>query len=623
VGGESVINDRRLSWILLLVLSIALVYGTWILPFRFPPRQFVIGASYEVGFNNGVSFLVYLICVPLMAFVTGGLLQVQRGVNPRQAGSGRLADKVAAVVIASHVALFAALYAYKGRFVFGESLYFQSLLYRMSTGEVPYVDFSFYYGPLMLYPSYWLSRVAGLDLAYGIWFIATYVVGLIFLYVALRVILVQERTRAFWFVLLALGLFNPLTGVNVTFTRYLFPSMVFLAAAGFVLRGGRARGALASALLAAAVAYSFEVAALSIGAVVLVWFAFAFGTLMLRMAGLARGHSQVPPASVSTVRAIALLAIGGCLSAAFFLFVDPTGQGLRTYPAIAESYSGGAHNVPIYPHLPFIALAAITVVTLAIVVRLAWRGLGDEVTLGVAAYSLVALMAQRAAFGAAEPSHFAFFGLPMFCLALYMSGFLSDPQAARTCLAAVLVVGIVLPMQYYHAMEFVPFFTHRLNAGTEALEGTSVADAPSRTLEQNLRDVVEAVGTTHPYLMYEMEYSSLPVYRDFGLRYATYYTMLINARDTAGVNTVIDDVRHHQAIVVARARDLHGLEPPPRSRAVVRLLDLLSGAHTAGSDLNAVLMKSRSRLTDPFLAFIRREYIPVYERNGLMAFAPR
>jgi hypothetical protein len=311
------------------------------------------------------------------------------------------------------------------------------------------------------------------------------------------------------------------------------------------------------------------------------------------------------------------------LSALFFLLVDPSGQGLRTYPAIAESYSGGAHNVPIYPHLPFIALSVISIVTLAMVVRLVWQRSGDDVTLGVAAYSLVALMAQRAAFGAAEPSHFAFFGLPMFCLALYMSGYMSDPETLRTFLAAVLVVGIVLPMQYYHAMEFVPFFTHRMNASAAASNSPSAAGVSSQTLEQNLRDVVRSVGTTQPYLMYEMEYSSLPVYRDFGLRYPTYYTMLINARDMEGVNRVIDDVRGNRAIVVARAQDLHGLQPPRRSTGVLRLLDVLSGAHTAGSDLNAVLMKSRSRLTDPFLAFVRAEYVPVYDRNGLMAFAPR
>ena len=137
------IPDRRAAIGVLIALSIALLYGTWILPYRFPPSQFVIGASYEVGFNNAVSFLAYLICVPLIALVAAPLLPA---FGTRPIGAVRehgLADRTAAVVILGHVFLFAALYAYKGRFVFAEGLYFQSLLYRMSTGEIPYLQFSF------------------------------------------------------------------------------------------------------------------------------------------------------------------------------------------------------------------------------------------------------------------------------------------------------------------------------------------------------------------------------------------------------------------------------------------------------------------------------------------------
>jgi hypothetical protein len=172
-------------------------------------------------------------------------------------------------------------------------------------------------------------------------------------------------------------------------------------------------------------------------------------------------------------------------------------------------------------------------------------------------------------------------------------------------------------------MEFVPFFAHRLHLGVAS--GPSVAGvAPSsEELEQNLRDVVRTVGTGHPYVMYEMEYSSLPVYRDFRLRYATYYTMLITARDRAGMQDVIDQIRAKRAVVVAREQDVGGLEPPRRSTGLTRVLDVLSGAHTAGSDLNAVLMKSRARLTAPFLEFVRTEYVQVYGRNGLVAYGPR
>lgn len=599
-------TSRR--WIdrgLLAALAAALLYGTSILPYRFPQPEFVIGASNEVGFNNSVSFLAYLVCVSLIAWLVSRMLPDPESPSSTSRSGGVV---VAAALIAAHVAVFAALYAYKGRFVFAEGLYFQSLLYRMSTGEIPYLDFSFYYGPLMLYPAYWLSRLVGLDLAYGVWFTATYATGLIFLYAVLRTVLQDRQVRTFWFVLLAVGLFNPLTGLNETFTRYLFPSVVFLLAAAFLQRGGAARGLGTALLLAAASTYSFEVAALSIAAVLLLTLAFA----------------SIATPSLRTVlgRAAILLAVGVACSVAFFLAVDPTGSALREYPDVARSYSGGAHNVPIYPHLPFLALAGITIVALGALLNVVLRGRDRVVAVSAAAYAVIAIIAQRAAFGAAEPSHFAYFGVPMFCLALFLTTQMPRGHAARSCLTVALVVGIMLPMQYYHAMEFVPFFTARRHLARPAA-ATGNAPVSSADLDRDLRDVVRTVGTDRPYLMYEMEYASLPVFRDFKLRYATYFTMLITARDHAGIERAIGEIRRKGAVVVARKQDLSGLERPRRSAGVWKWLDVLSGAHTAGSDLNEALLKSRTRLTQPFLAFVQTEYVPLYDRHGLVAYGPR
>lgn len=608
---------------LLAILSMVLVYGTWILPYRFPPQQFVIGASYEVGFSNTVSFLAYVICIGLLSLVATRLVETR---IPRRASSRspHFADAIAAAVVLGHVLLFAALYAYKGRFVFAEGLYFQSLLYRMAIGEIPYVDFGFYYGPLMLYPAHWLGLVLGLDLAYGIWFITTYALGLIFLYIVVRFCVKQEGARAFWFVFLALGLFNPLTGLNETFTRYLFPSVVFLGSAHFFRTGGVQRGLVASVVFAAAITYSFEVAVLSIAGVLLLALALSAGPRLLPLFGVRRSAQTLLRIGPIVARAGALLFMAATLSTVFFLVVDPSGRALKEYPAIARSYSGGAHNVPIYPHLPFIALAAVTVAALATAIRMVLRNEDELIGLAALAYAGVAVIAQRAAFGAAEPSHFAFFGLPIFCLALFLTARWRSERAAQAWLAAVLVVGIMLPMQYYHVMEFVPFFSERLPAtGSRGPQESGEDSSPRTGLEQDLRNVVRAVGNNHPYVMYEMEYSSLPVYRDFKLRYATYYTMLITARDQAGIEQVIDEVRSRRAVVVVRKENLSSLQPQRRSTGVLRWFDGLSGAHTAGSTLNDVLLKSRSRLTAPFLKFVQTEYKPIYHHNGLIAYGPR
>jgi hypothetical protein len=47
----------------------------------------------------------------------------------------------------------------------------------------------------------------------------------------------------------------------------------------------------------------------------------------------------------------------------------------------------------------------------------------------------------------------------------------------------------------------------------------------------------------------------------------------------------------------------------------------LSGAHTGGSGLAAILLQSKSRLMAPFLDFVKTECVPLYDQHGLMAFA--
>lgn len=632
------IRSRTTAWAVLGALTAGLLLATAALPYLFPPSAFVVGASYEVGFNNTVSFLGYVLLVPLLAIIVARLLPplaCAEAVQWRWQVS-RQSHLVAVAVIAGHVALFAGLYAYKGRFVFAESLYFQSLLYRMSGGEFPFTDFSFYYGPLMLYPAHWLTGLVGLDAAYGVWFITTYLVGLVFLYVVVGFTTRNPRATSLWFAFLSLGLFNPLTGLNVTFTRYLFPSIICLAATRFLRGGGWAQGALAAVLLGAALTYSFEVAALSVGIVGLLAVVFAAShdvsgavTHVARRVLSLPLEDPKPPteaptaASITLARVFALLTIATCLAVVVFLVTDPSGRSLREYPKIAVSYSGGAHNVPIYPHLPFLTLSAVTVAAFAVAIRAAAHGQLPSV---LAAYAILTLVSQRASFAAAEPSHFAYFGLPVFLLAVIAAGLFARTPVGEAALAAFLLIGIALPMQYYHLSEFVPFLEQRLFSvpgNTASLDAPTSVPPSREAVTQELRALVGKIGSARPYVMYEMDYDCLPVYRDFGLRYALYSTMLINARDHDGIRRAIDEVRSRNAVVVIRRQDLDGTEQPRRSQGVARLLDWLSGAHSGGSDLSAVLLQSKMRLMAPFLEFVRTEFVPLYEGPALVAYGAR
>jgi hypothetical protein len=306
---------------------------------------------------------------------------------------------------------------------------------------------------------------------------------------------------------------------------------------------------------------------------------------------------------------------------ASFLSIDPSGRALGDYAAVARSYAAGAHGLPIYPHLPFIALTLVTVAGLAGLVRVMARMKSPEYLPLAIGYGLMALMAQRAAFGAAEPSHFAYFGLPVFLIALFVTSRFQRQYFTRTCLSLTLIVGIILPMQYYYLTEFAPFVAQRLGGSAGTGDDTAeVTPQPAMTTEEALRDIVQALGSGHPYLMYDLEYYSLPVYREFGLRYPTYFTMMVNAREPRGVRRFIEEVRDRNAIVVVPRSSLGTAEPAVTSAGFWGMLDSLSGAHARGSKLAVSAFRSKQRLEAPFLVFLESEFVPMYERGGLVAF---
>jgi hypothetical protein len=318
-----------------------------------------------------------------------------------------------------------------------------------------------------------------------------------------------------------------------------------------------------------------------------------------------------------------VVTVGGLLAAAAcFLAIDSSGRALHDYPVTAWSYASGAHNVPIYPHLPFLALSGVTVATLGALLRGSVQASSPGLLPVLATAAVLAFVDERAAFAAAEPLHFAYHGLPTFLLALFVAARVAYSARAQRALAVVLLVGIMLPMQYYHFAEFLPFLARSVSTPVLAAPPAVEPEPTGIALERALRQLVQTVGTDRPYVMYEMEYNSLPVYRDLRLKYATYSTMLITARNETGIRRAIEEVRQRRAAVVVRKHDLAGLERPRRSTPLFRLLDLVSGAHTAGSELNALLLTSKTRLMTPFLSFVRTEYAPVYDRDGLVAFVP-
>lgn len=621
--------------------GLVLLVGTCIIPYAFPPNMFVKGASFEVGFNNAVAYMWYVCFLwgPALALMS---LLPDPSVRTDPEETARINFWPTAVVWAAlllHAALFGALYFYKGQFVFAEALYFQTLLHRMTLGDMPYLDFSFYYGPAMLYPGYVLTKVLSVEAAYGAYFVVTYLAGLYLLYLVVQAALGERAAVHRWFLFFAIAFFNPWTGLNVTFLRYLLPiASVLVALAYFKI--GTLRGLFgAGTLLAFTMLYTFEAGSVAAATIVVLaltpsflywlsrrlnWLSWAgIGALVLpEHVGSNDTNGWRPTSQTAFLRRVlSLLGLVLILCTLVFLSIDPSGQALRLYPAIALSYSAGAHNVPIYTNLPMLALVGLTVCALAFLLKVArYGGVSRHYDLVIGGVAVVLLM-ERGAFGVAEPTHFAYYGMPLFLSCLFLVRWVGNRKVAEVGLAVVLGVGIALPLQYYHATLVTPFLEGRRILRASAVDAERSMERKG-VIQQTLTTVVQRLGNDRPYLMYRLDYYSFPIYRKLGLKYPTYFTMLSNARTYDDMRLVLEQIRDNRAVIVGRRQDLFPDQSLTREPEHTNVLDWISGAHTAGSYLSTQMLRSEDRLTQPFRDFVQASYVVVLEINGIIALQP-
>ncbi|WP_461308357.1 hypothetical protein, partial [Albidovulum sp.] len=174
-------------------------------------------------------------------------------------------------------------------------------LHRMRTGDIPYRDFEFLYGPLMLYPAYWWTEIAGWSLpAYY-----AYIAFLEALVLLALVAVIQRHVTGFWprlgaFLLLSGFYFNALLGPNQNGLRKLAGVLVLLWLAHRPMARGRWLGAgVAIGLL---LAYSQEFGA-----------ATAVGVAALYLALAGKGRDWRPLGALAAIGAVSALVWLGTL----------------------------------------------------------------------------------------------------------------------------------------------------------------------------------------------------------------------------------------------------------------------------------------------------------------------
>jgi len=375
----------------------------FVLPWHLPVRGPVDSQSYVFGFHNAAALVGLAGILAFLAWQRASSAE-KRGQDQRLFSELFLTTPqhptkglylTAGCALLSSLTIFA-WWMYLPYGFFGESAYFLTRLDMVTMGFLPFRDFDFGYGPVMLWLPWALSRFSSGFLPIDTSYILT--VGLFFFLGIFALHFVTRRIRlpGPWqtIVLLfgALSFFNLTLGIQYTPIRFLYPMM-----AAFLCheqaRQGWARGFVASFFL--------PLGGLMLGPEV------GLVTILAILAGLL-GYWQSNRAKTLACFSASLVALGVTR-----LIFGPD------YFDIILSFGGGAYNFPIFPAPYILGLLGLS---LWILPRIFSSSLGRGES-GSLCLSLLVCMGLflPAALGRCDPGHVLLNGSGIFLISIAAS----------------------------------------------------------------------------------------------------------------------------------------------------------------------------------------------------------
>ena len=583
-----------------------LLPGVFVLPYVFPPSSSILSASALAGFNNSVAYVCYVLALCLLAFTLAGRFSAPVAFLRVSASRPLFTVPPLPVigVMIGYVGLFDVSYRLTHGFVFAEALYFQDAAYRVQAGATPFVDFNFFYGPLLVYPTALLSHYLGLQAGYATYYVASYLAGLYFLYILFAALIEDRRWAIGWFLLFAVGFINPITGLNYTFARFLLPVVALLAVWRADQEVTLSRSTAAVVLIALAILCSPDIAVVTLA-----------GTCVLSAVSWSRLRSGATGTLLSCV-GIPMAGVG--VAGGALMLIDGTFRPLKAYFKPIVTFSAGGWSTPIDPSIPMVSLLGFSVLA-AVLLWAKWRERpGWPIGALAAAYGVTFVLMQRSVFAKADVEHIAYSGLPVYLAAAGWSS--SNPSDRRRAgwMAGVLLVGIVAPLQFYHAMLFMPSLVHRAIGSTgSAASGPAATkgSASKEAIQESLANAVEYFGPDRVYYMHHLEYYRLPIYLHYRLRPFLYHPSLTSVFTRQDIEDVTVDLRKSRAVVLARRSDLDvpSVQPLPTSWWY-----FVTSSPLPGSTVFNLTVQFQARLEEPLRQFLTTAYTRQFENGEIV-----
>jgi hypothetical protein len=194
-------------------------------------------------------------------------------------------------------------------------------------------------------------------------------------------------------------------------------------------------------------------------------------------------------------------------------------------------------------------------------------------------------------------------------------------RARTTWVAAVLAAGLIVPLQFYHAMLFVPSLLQRRAAAVDVVSGELPAPSSTKAAVQaSLARAVERFGTEQPYYMHKLEYYRLPIYLHYRLKPVLYHPSLTSAFTRQDIEDVIADLRRSRAVVLARRADIDNATPPMQAP---RWWNYITSSPLPGSTVFNLTLVFQSRLEAPLVRFLNDAYDRRFEDGDIVGLVLR
>jgi hypothetical protein len=387
-----------------------------IIPATFPPDTTLPNVAARGGYNSQLAYLVIIAwsIIGLGYFAFSSRNQAEPICQPHEIRKNGvfllnrpwlecLIVGVAAIVV--YWPPFLARYG-----TYTEDTLFINILGRMQCGQLPYRDFEFLYGPLMIYPAHYWVNIVGYSLQNYYWLVAI-MQGSVFA-IAMRLFqshLANPLVRYSAFLLFTLFIWDTLLGLSYIGWRVLMVLLAFVAAAA--RPRSVATSALAGCLIGLQIAYSHDYGIISYIAITML-----YASNLIQSAN----RQTAIPVFVFMVSgiAVALAIIGLLTGSTFFDFTSSVKH------VLGYAQETGIGNFRFYWTVNSIALFGLLAIAVVSVgsglasIRHTAMNYGDRLFLGALLFALGAL---RIAIQRADIWHITLPFIPLLAVMLWQS----------------------------------------------------------------------------------------------------------------------------------------------------------------------------------------------------------